>query len=89
VCEAFGDEIERVVPTDRIEHAFAALLTRSANHRMPQLRRRILLNDARAAFCAEHTPIHDVIRIGLNETNARLAFFSSVVTLIPQRHAHM
>ena len=75
VCEPFGQQIKRIVPRNRIEDAVAALGAGTADHRVLQLRLRILLHDARAALGAEHTLIHNVITVALNETNVRFAVF--------------
>ena len=79
VCEPFGQQIQRVVPRNRIENAVAAFGAGAANHRVLQLRFRILLHDARAALGAQHALVHDVIFVALNEANVpltRLARFA-------------
>ena len=93
--EAFAQQIKRVVPRNRVVEAIAPLGAGAANHRVLQLRLRILLHDARAALGAEHALIHHVIRVAPDEAYVRLTRLagfpglSSVVTLMPQRQAHM
>ena len=84
--EAFAQQIKRVVPRNRVVDAVAPLAAGTANHRVLQLRLRILLHDARAALGAEHALIHHVIRVALDEAYVRLTRLAGFPGSFFRRH---
>src|SRR5439155_19555239 len=69
VPEPLGDNVERLVPLDLDEVGGAALASRFALQRLPELRRRILFHDPGGSLGAEHALVDRVVEIALDEAD--------------------
>ena len=73
VTQAVFQQLEGVVPGNRLEPGFTAFGVRHASQRQRQPRRRVLLHDARSALGANHALIQRVFGVAVDVTHFAVA----------------